>query len=55
MYAFNKLELVAATAPKLIGYDSATLLGTCCSYSIKGIVSPDWKGLLMFSLDRFEV
>jgi hypothetical protein len=23
--------------------------------SIKGIVSPDWKGLHMFSLDRFEV
>jgi hypothetical protein len=21
----------------------------------KGIVSPDWKGLHMFSLDRFEV
>jgi hypothetical protein len=23
--------------------------------AIKGIVSPDWKGLHMFSLDRFEV
>jgi hypothetical protein len=23
--------------------------------SIKGIVSPDWKGLQMVSLDRFEV
>jgi hypothetical protein len=23
--------------------------------SFKGIVSPDWKGLQMFSLDRFEV
>jgi hypothetical protein len=22
---------------------------------IKGIVSPDWKGLQMISLDRFEV
>jgi hypothetical protein len=22
---------------------------------VKGIVSPDWKGLHMFSLDRFEV
>jgi hypothetical protein len=21
----------------------------------KGIVSPDWKGLHMFSMDRFEV
>jgi hypothetical protein len=33
-----------------------------CSYHInrtykrfKGIVSPDWKGLQMVSLDRFEV
>jgi hypothetical protein len=24
-------------------------------HSIKGIVSPDWKGLQMVSLDRFEV
>jgi hypothetical protein len=23
--------------------------------SVKGIVSPDWKGLQMVSLDRFEV
>jgi hypothetical protein len=23
--------------------------------NIKGIVSPDWKGLQMVSLDRFEV
>jgi hypothetical protein len=23
--------------------------------TFKGIVSPDWKGLHMFSLDRFEV
>jgi hypothetical protein len=23
--------------------------------SIKGIVSPDWKGLQIVSLDRFEV
>jgi hypothetical protein len=23
--------------------------------NLKGIVSPDWKGLQMFSLDRFEV
>jgi hypothetical protein len=24
-------------------------------YLFKGIVSPDWKGLQMISLDRFEV
>jgi hypothetical protein len=23
--------------------------------ALKGIVSPDWKGLLMVSLDRFEI
>jgi hypothetical protein len=26
-----------------------------CSGCFKGIVSPDWKGLQMVSLDRFEV
>jgi hypothetical protein len=26
-----------------------------CNEFIKGIVSPDWKGLQMVSLDRFEV
>jgi hypothetical protein len=26
-----------------------------CDTSVKGIVSPDWKGLQMISLDRFEV
>jgi hypothetical protein len=25
------------------------------TFNIKGIVSPDWKGLQMVSLDRFEV
>jgi hypothetical protein len=25
------------------------------AFSLKGIVSPDWKGLQMVSLDRFEV
>jgi hypothetical protein len=25
------------------------------SAALKGIVSPDWKGLQMVSLDRFEV
>jgi hypothetical protein len=26
-----------------------------CFIRLKGIVSPDWKGLQMVSLDRFEV
>jgi hypothetical protein len=26
-----------------------------CFWSVKGIVSPDWKDLQMVSLDRFEV
>jgi hypothetical protein len=27
----------------------------CVEMLFKGIVSPDWKGLHMFALDRFEV
>jgi hypothetical protein len=30
-------------------------LAACRKGKIKGIVSPDWKGLQMVSLDRFEV
>jgi hypothetical protein len=29
--------------------------GSAIGAGLKGIVSPDWKGLQMISLDRFEV
>jgi hypothetical protein len=39
---------------------NASCCAVCCNFQspgspIKGIVSPDWKGLQMISLDRFEV
>jgi hypothetical protein len=40
--AFNKLYAIVKYSP--IQYTA-----------FKGIVSPDWKGLQMVSLDRFEV
>jgi hypothetical protein len=35
--------------------NTSKTIQTLMSSFIKGIVSPDWKGLQMVSLDRFEV
>jgi hypothetical protein len=43
------LKSSGSKAPKILEFK---ILG---QVSIKGIVSPDWKGLQMVSLDRFEV
>jgi hypothetical protein len=45
----NRNHINVATLPK--NYFSIKLF----AIPFKGIVSPDWKGLQMFSLDRFEV
>jgi hypothetical protein len=48
-----------SSLPPLMNKDlftlSACYVKTLLVICIKGIVSPDWKGLQMISLDRFEV